>query len=733
MLIDNPGELKRRISILYIPAACLFCPFIVNAQKKNDAYNFPIKKAIDKIYVDGTMNEKSWAESYTARDFHMVQPMDTSYAIAKTEVKMTFDDDFLYIVAINYSPKPGKYIVESMRKDFAFNNNDNFFVCFDTYNDLTNGFAFGVNPAGAQWDGDQANGGAVNLNWDNKWISVTKEYQDRWIVEAAIPFKTLRYKKGVMKWGVNFSRLDLKQQEKSAWAPMPTNFATATLAYAGNLIWESPPPDPGLNVSIIPYFLGSLSRDFEAGTKTDYKLPVGGDIKISLTSALNLDLTVNPDFSQVELDQQTTNLSRYELFYPEKRQFFLENNDLFASFGFDGYQPFFSRRIGLDNPIRFGTRLSGKIDKKWRLGLMDLQTGENMNNRIPAQNYAVAALQRYVFDRSNIAGIFINRETINPDYSRHDSSITSFNREAGIEYNLSSKDNLWQGKLLIHKSFTPNVHSKEFMQGGKLGYYAKKATAEATYLYSGENYNPEVGYFPRTGFVACDLHFIYRFYIKSSWLLYHGPELRTIDYFDTRFSLTDNQNRINYIFQFLDRSSFGFGYGFDYVMLQNSFDPTNSDGIELPEGSEYKMRGWGFDYMSTPSKLLTVTFHGQSSTFYGGTLKEIQGVIGYRVQPYGGISLNFAYNEIRLPEPYKSANFWLISPKLDITFTNKIFFTTFLQYNQQSDNFNVNSRFQWRFAPASDIFLVFTQNYLPDNFTTKYRAITLKFTYWYNL
>ncbi len=234
--------------LIYLVFTC-FSSHSLLAQKINDNYNFPIKKAVDKIKIDGILNEKSWAESYVAKDFFMVQPMDTSYAVAKTEVMMTYDNTFLYVAAINYSPNPGKYIVESMHRDWNFNNNDNFFVCFDTYNDLTNGFAFGVNAAGAQWDGDQANGGVVNLNWDNKWYSATKEYPDRWVFEAAIPFKTLRYKKGVMKWGVNFSRLDLKQHEKSAWAPMPTNFATATLAYAGNLIWDAPPPKPGLNVS----------------------------------------------------------------------------------------------------------------------------------------------------------------------------------------------------------------------------------------------------------------------------------------------------------------------------------------------------------------------------------------------------------------------------------------------------------------------------------------------------
>ncbi len=716
---------------IFLLSVILLAPPTLFAQKINDAYNFPIHRAVDPIKVDGLLDEKSWERSFIARDFMMVQPMDTSLAVAKTEVRMTYDGNYLYYAAINYSPKPGKYIVESMRKDFMFNNNDNFFACFDTYNDLTNGFAFGVNAAGAQWDGDQSNGGAVNLNWDNKWLSVTKQYPDRWVVEAAIPFKTIRYKKGVTKWGVNFSRLDLKQQEKSAWAPMPTNFATATLAYAGNLIWDAPPPDPGLNVSLIPYLLASAEKDHEAGTDTKYRFPVGGDAKISLTSALNLDLTVNPDFSQVELDKQTTNLSRYELFYPEKRQFFLENNDLFAGFGFDGYQPFFSRRIGLDNPIRFGARMSGKMANKWRVGIMDLETGEKETT--PAQNYAVAAVQRYVLGRSNIAGMFINRESVGLDYAKHDSSITAYNREAGLEFNMSTKDNRWQGKVMLHKSFSPEIKDKDFMQGGKLGYYVKKATAELTYLYAGEHYNPEVGYFPRNGFAAYDLHLVYRFYVKSNWLLYHGPDLRSINYYNTGFNLTDNQHKLSYLFQFLDRSSLSLGYGFEYVKLQHQFDPTHSGGVELPVGSEYHMKGWAIDYMSTPSKLLTVTFHAQRNSFYGGNLNQIQGSVGYRVEPYGGLSFNFAYNHVQLPEPYKSADFWLIAPKLDVTFTNKLFFTTFVQYNQQADNFNINSRFQWRFAPASDLFLVYTRNYLPTDFTTRNQAIVLKFTYWYNL
>ncbi|MEJ7675984.1 MAG: DUF5916 domain-containing protein [Chitinophagaceae bacterium] len=180
----------------------------------------------------------------------------------------------------------------------------------------------GHNAAGAQWDGMLYSGGSADLNWDNKWVSVVKSYTNKWIFEAAIPFKSIRYKKGITKWGINFSRLDIKVAEKSSWAPVPRQFPTASLAYTGNLIWDQPPPDPGKNVSIIPYALAGFTKDFHNNTKVDYKKNIGADAKIALTSSINLDLTVNPDFSQVEVDKQVTNLDRYELFFPEKRQFF---------------------------------------------------------------------------------------------------------------------------------------------------------------------------------------------------------------------------------------------------------------------------------------------------------------------------------------------------------------------------------------------------------------------------
>lgn len=199
------------------------------------------------------------------------------------------------------------------------------------------------------------------------------------------------------EWGVNFSRLDLSTNEKSSWTPIPRQFPTSSLAYTGTMVWDNPPPEQGLNYSIIPYVLGTIGNSKIDDITYDDEFKVGGDVKLGLTSSLNLDLTINPDFSQVEADRQVANLTRFELFFPERRQFFLENADLFASFGYSAIRPFFSRRIGLGVPIIAGARVSGNLNRNLRLGVMDMQTDKMDETGLPSQNFAVLSLQQKCF------------------------------------------------------------------------------------------------------------------------------------------------------------------------------------------------------------------------------------------------------------------------------------------------------------------------------------------------
>ncbi|MEY3648058.1 MAG: hypothetical protein RLZ13_943, partial [Bacteroidota bacterium] len=467
------------------------------AQKINASYRLNIQKASSPIAVDGIMDEKTWEEAEVASNFFMITPMDTSFSKVKTEVRMSYDEEQLYLYVINYHASDGPYMVESLRRDFNFGKNDNFIFFMDPFDDLTNGFSFGANAAGAQWDGQMANGTSIDLSWDNKWVSKVKNYADRWVFEAAIPFKSIRYKKGIQEWGINFSRLDLKTTEKSGWAPVPRQFPSSTLAYTGTLVWDQPPPDAGANISLIPYTLGGLSKNGQSGEKPSYKREVGLDAKISLTSALNLDLTVNPDFSQVEVDRQVTNLDRFELFFPERRQFFLENGDLFGSYGYSSLRPFFSRRIGLNAPIQFGARLSGKLNKDWRIGALNMQTGAVEETGLPAQNFSVVSLQRQVGARSTIGALVVNKQSLNYDPSlvpENKTRYTEFNRNLGFEYNLASANNLWTGKAMILQSFGPDAVGRGIAHAANLKYASGNMTWNWQHEYVSENYSAEVGY-----------------------------------------------------------------------------------------------------------------------------------------------------------------------------------------------------------------------------------------------
>ncbi len=696
-----------------------------------------MRKASSPIQIDGVMDEPDWLSAEVAKDFFMITPMDTSFARVHTEVRMTYDNENLYLIAINHHLLPGPYMVESLRRDFNFGKNDNFLLFMDPFEDQTNGFSFGANAAGAQWDGFMSEGGSkMDLSWDNKWVSEVKNYDDKWIFEMAVPFKSIRYKKGITQWGINFSRLDLKATEKSSWAPVPRQFPSASLAYTGTLVWDEAPPAPGMNVSVIPYVLGGTSHDFEKGTPVEYSKEIGADVKVAVTSSLNLDLTINPDFSQVDVDRQVTNLERFELFFPERRQFFLENGDLFANFGYPTIRPFFSRRIGLGVPIKYGARLSGKINKNWRIGAMDMQTGAVEEDALPEQNFAVVAIQRRMFARSNIGMIFINKQSLNytPPTDPNEPVYSQYNRNIGLEYNLASSNNFWTGKALLLKSFKPENNGDDFTQAANLTYATRKWNVTWQHEYVGKNYLAEVGYVPRQGYVRFNPQIGRLFFPKSKHVLSHGPRFNSSLFYDTQMKPTDNETYLLYTMTLRTQSVWNAWISHDYVKLLKPFDPTNSGKDTLATGSEHYWNATGLEHTSKPQSVFTYAFSTRYGGYYAdGTRFNFTTDLGYRFQPYVSIAISANYNDIRLPQPWGRTTFWLVGPRLDITMTNKLFFTAFAQYNEQQNNVNLNTRFQWRYRPASDLFIVYTDNYLPENFAVKNRALVIKFTYWWNV
>ncbi|HKJ79627.1 MAG TPA: hypothetical protein VKA10_08830, partial [Prolixibacteraceae bacterium] len=386
--------------------------------------------------------------------------------------------------------------------------------------------------------------------------------------------------------------------------------------------------------------------------------------------------------------------------------------------------PFFSRRIGLDAPVLAGARLSGKIGNDWRIGLMNMTTQKTSFHL--ARNYTVASVQRKVFARSNVGFIFVNKE-----YFDEPVDTTLFNRVAGMDYNLSSKDNVWNGNFYYHRSFQPENPEHQFSQGAGIAYNTKNVQLEIMQRSVGENYKAEVGYVQRTGyhFISPEAAYIF---VPNKRVTSHGFFVDFRYYFNMDYEKIEHENIYQYNLTFRDRSALSFGYQDNFVHLNQNFDPTHiSDGY-LQAGTEHNFGGTFVNYESTPKKLFKWEAEVAKGTFYNGKIQYVNGALGYRFQPYVNFVLNFNYTDINLPGDFERANLWLIGPKLDVTFTDDIFLSTFVQYNEQMDNMNLNMRFQWRYQPVSDIYLVYTDNYIPGSWNSRNRALVLKMTYWLN-
>ena len=745
---------KRLLKLSFVLVATIL---LLNGQ----AQTISIKKASGQIKLDAILDEPDWQSADKANNFQQYFPKDGVEANSQTEIRLTYDEHFIYVGAKMYNlSNDRKYVTPSLRRDFRGEANDGITLVFDTFKDRTNGFVFGLNPFGVQREGLISNGGQdgsdFSLNWDNRWFSEVKIFEGYWIAELAIPFKSIRFKEGLDSWFVNFYRIDSEKAERSTWAPIPRNYGISTLGFGQELLWDKALEHPGPNVSIIPYIGARSTKDYVADSPTDKELAIGGDAKIAVGPALNLDLTINPDFSQVEVDQQVTNLDRFEIFFPERRQFFLENADLFASFGLGDATPFFSRRIGvaqdtstgqnIQNQIYAGARLSGKINNNVRIGLLSMQAGRDRDLGLPSTNYTVAAMQHKVFTRSNVGIIFVNKQafqdSIGGDFVNKPQN---FNRMLGIDYNLLSKNNAWAGKFFYHRSFEDNQSDSAFAAGASLTYNTLRWNVEFLARSIGANYNPEVGFIRRRDVRQVASTVFYNMYPKHGPIQNHGPGIDFDILGNDVYGLLDWDANLLYQWKFNNTAFLGLRFRHQYTYLFNSFDASGTDGQELPAGSEYY--NWVFrgELFANQRKKLSGSLQWRVGDYFNGTTLGLYGSLSYRYQPWGTTSINFSYDRIRLPQPYNDAQLILIGPRIDLTFSKKLFWTTFVQYNSQIENLNINSRLQWRFAPVSDIFLVYTDNYFTSPFSDteslrtfrawqpKQRAIVFKITYWLNI
>ncbi len=722
------------------------------AQIQQD-YRAAIEYTDVDIKIDGILDDAHWQSAQKMSDFWMSFPVDDRRVDKDydTEVMLAYDDKNIYVAAICHGKGP--YLTPTLKRDAdEWWAGDLFTIVLDPLNEKSNAALFGLNTAGVQMDVLLLGGTYVRSNeggakfspaWDQTWYGETQVYEDKWTLEMAIPLKSLRYAEKEV-WGINFSRNVSKFNHWHSWTPIPIQFMVCDLGHTAALEWDKKPKKTKSNIAAIPYVLTSSTKDFQSGDPSDQNIRMGGDAKVAITSSLNLDLTINPDFSQVDVDEQVTNLSTVNIRFPERRLFFLENSDIFSDFGIPPMRPFFSRRIGLDDegntiPIAYGARLSGYANKYLRIGAMNLQTRQN--EEFAAQNYTSLSAHQQVFGRSLLKGYFHNRSAT----SDGSSPSGEYNRIGGAEFLYLSQDSKWRVFSGYGLSWTEGLSGDNYFYNAAVGYDATNIGFYTNISGVGNNYRSDVGFIPRfdhydavndvvnkVGYHHGFTRFTYRFYPEDNTKvnLHELLFFNILDYTKDGFDLIQNTTRAGYAINFTNTSSARVLFTHEEQGLLYPFAFTTEN--PLPTGA-YKFNYIEARYNSDIRRDIGFNLGYRVGQFYNGDRSEYSLNLRYRKQPWGNFSMNFVYNTIDFPDEYGSIELFLISPKIELNFTRNLFWTTFLQYNTQAENFNINSRLQWRFNPLSDLFLVYSDNYATDIWGPKNRGIVLKMNYWLNL
>ena len=747
----KPTNCLKKILLFLTPCILFLClklsaqDFDVVTYKQQ--YQLHIHKTSHKIIIDGELNEEAWQKTDTAKNFWLKFPQDNVKANHITEVRVTYDDNFLYIGAVIYDSLP--LIGQSLKRDSRIRESDGLGVILDPMNKKTNGFYFSVTAFNVQADDlvTAGNEGDLSFSWDNKWYSKTHVFNDHYTIEIAIPFKTLRYDKSSTQWGINFVRSDRKKNEFHTWTRVPVNFPAVDLGYLGALQWDAPPPAVGTNISFIPYLAGGLKENKDENEKLGGDINAGFDTKIALTSSLNLDLTVNPDFSQVEVDRQVTNITRFSIFFPERRNFFLENSDLFAGYGIPPIRPFYSRKIGLDNegntiPIIAGVRLTGNVAQRTRMGLMSMQT--KAKGDFPAQNYSAVSVNQQILKRSVFKAYFLNRTAIETDKHPVTDPLDKYGRNTGTEFNYYNEKGDIQAWAGYHSSMKKGIHRNNSYLNLGGGYFGRQFRSFLNFDHIGENFYTDMGFVQRIENYDAVRDTILRVGFKSFYnstqykILPEKGKLNQIE-FNLESSLvlnpdnTFNELTLDPSMAFDSRNTSTIDIGLKYSRTKLVFPSSFTDGDPLPAGTYSYTQGW-IRVRTDSRKNISAVGGARIGGYYNGHLTELSTGLIFRKQPNITVELNGVYNKLSFPATYGNEDLFLLASRVEISFSNSIFWTTFLQYNTQRNNININSRLQWRYKPASDFFLVYTDNYYSDPLLkNKNRSIVFKLNYWLNL
>ncbi len=730
----------------YLFLIVVFHFFLVKAQNTNPIknLNFNITFLAQEPIIDGdVLNEALWEQVYTIRDLKQIKPNYGTPASEKTAIKIAYTSKTLYVAVVCFDTSPEKIVVSDSRRDADLNDDDSFLFIIDTYNDQQNGFLFGTNADGMEYDAQIDNegegnfsanrqqGGVVggtNINWDASWEVKTKKGDFGWSAEFAIPLRSIRFNGGNNKtWGVNFQRNISKRSETAYWANLPLGFDIKRLSLAGKmhgLNLKSPK-----NLKIIPYGLVQSIQNNHPPKNTTGNTAVGGDIKYSLTPGLTLDMTYNTDFAQVEVDEQQVNLDRFNLFFPEKRPFFLENAGQFSVGSPGEVDLFFSRRIGIGSggslvPIIGGSRVSGKIGQT-NIGLLSMFTDEIPDEtgaiELLKNNYSVARINHdFAAQRSSLGGIMVSRSGLNDplDYNR----VVAVDGKLGI-----GKKAQLSGYL--SQSSTPGIETDAHAFNFLAVYNWNGWNLRAGYTEVGEGFNPEVGFLLRSAFKKPEFLIFKQWRPKNTGkLLEVRPHISYRGYWN--FQNTQETGFLHVDNHWVWESGFEIHTGINFTRetVLSAFPISN---VTVRTGA-YNHQEFQFVLMSNANR----KFYYQTRTliggYFGGNRISSTNRATFRLGDKFNTEGVFNYNRLELPEG--DANVLISGLRLAYSFTPRMFLQSLVQYNNVSNITSVNARFGWLRNANTGLFVVLNIIKDTDYFDAlNNQSITIKYSHQFDL
>lgn len=688
----------------------------------------PVTEAIN---VDGRLNEVVWSQAQILTDFVQREPVEGSPVSERTEVRLAYDAEAIYVAAWMFERDPTSVVFGQTLRDASLNDADAFVLILDTYLDRQNGFVFATTPAGIEYDGQVSNEGqgggggggrqqrgtsaGFNLNWDGSWEVATTTDGEGWYAEMRIPFSTLRYGSGgEQTWGLNFERRIRRNNEQSVWAPIPRQFNLYRLSMAGTLTLAAPSKRI---FTVSPYVLGDGFKDYEVAIPdADFGGQLGGDAKIGINQSLTLDLTVNTDFAQAEVDDQQVNLTRFSLFFPEKRAFFLENASTFAVGSGRSAELFFSRRIGLASgvevPIRAGGRLTGKVGD-FQIGVLNIQTGAassidsdtGLDEQIaPANNFGVVRTYREFGNRTQLGGIFVSR--------LNTSDSDDYNLTYGLDGRLGIGQDLtldgWVGltdtPLSEGESAGTGFNSGEYGFSSGARYVTRDWQVSAGYRQIGDSFNPEVGFLNRRAYRHVNARILRHIRTDGvAWFREFRPHVSYNQFFSLDGFSESYLVHIDNHFAFENGAFFQLpGFNFTGEGLEEPFEIR--EGIVIPAGS-YNNIDWEFRANTNRSAPLSISGGWGLGGFYSGTRFGPQATVVYRYQDRFSATLRANYFDVRLDE----GNFTTAVYGLNgsYSFTPRLYLQANLQYNDDTEDFGTNVRLGWLDTAGTGLFIVF--------------------------